>query len=191
MFSGHCAARHSRRSSFPSQLLLALGLLCGPACAWAQTTGAGLDLRETLLGIMAYTRWPVAPQPVRLCVMGSGAHAEGLLREGLTRAGPLSVVVLTPWPQTSIATQCDALYVGTLDAIPWSHLRPQLAGHAVLTMCEQSDACAAAGMVRLHIAPPLRQVRFEVNLDAVARSTLRIHPQVLKLGRRGASQPAP
>ncbi len=41
-------------------------------------------------------------------------------------------------------------------------------------------------MVRLHIDPPEHQVRFEVNLDAVARSTVRIHPLVLKLGRRSA-----
>ena len=65
-----------------------------------------------------------------------------------------------------------------------AELLPPLTGRAVLTVCERSPSCTAGGMVRLDIGPNGGPVRFEVNLDAVARSVVRIHPQVLRLGRR-------
>lgn len=157
----------------------------------AQPPSAGLDVRETLSGILAYTRWPKESDPLRLCVTGSSPHAEQLLQNGLSRPGKPLTVVQRVQPDAKIADVCDALYVGELEADAWRELLPGLAGRAVLTICERSEACASGGMVRLDIDEKSQHVRFEVNLDAVARSTVRIHPQVLRLGRRPSIKAAP
>lgn len=186
MLSGPFAASSSRRLP-PWPLFLALCVLgCLALPGRVQAAHAGLDLRETLAGILAYTRWPVEPDPLRLCVMGQSPHADNLLQHGLTLTAARPVVVRRPLPDTAVTGQCDAVYVATLDASSWQTLLSDLAGRPVLTVCERSELCTAGGMVRLHIDPPEHQVRFEVNLDAVARSTVRIHPLVLKLGRRSA-----
>lgn len=145
---------------------------------------AGLDVRETLIGILAYTRWPVEPKPLRLCVLGQSQQTAWLLHEGLTRPGYPPVQASRLDPDADLASRCDALYVGQLAAEAWRELLPRLTGRAVLTVCERSDPCTAGGMIRLDIDAKGDQVRFEVNLDAVARSIVRIHPQLLRLGRR-------
>lgn len=191
MSFGPYAAISSRRLS-PLHLLLALcvvGCLALPARALA--AHAGLDLRETLAGILAYTRWPLQPDPLRLCVLGDSPHADKLLRHGVALAAPPSVLVRRPQPDAAISAQCDAVYVAGLDADRWRDLSFELAGRPVLTVCERSAACTAGGMVRLQLGPSEHQVRFEINLDAVARGTVRIHPQVLKLGRPSAPKERP
>jgi hypothetical protein len=165
-------------------LFVCIGLwgLSAPVRVWAAE--AGLDVRETLMGIIAYTRWPVEPQPLRLCVLGQGPQTAWLLQEGLERPGYPTVQTRRPEPDAHIASHCDALYVGELPEQAWRELLPPLTGRAVLTVCERSPSCTAGGMVRLDIGAKGAPVRFEVNLDAVARSVVRIHPQVLRLGRR-------
>lgn len=179
-------ARPLRRRILLALDLLALYLLAGTA--GAQPPGGGLDLRETVAGVLAYTRWPQQqPHPLRLCILGESPHAERLLDEGLPDIGqPLVLRRLAH--EHGLAAHCDALYLGSQALPPWRQLQPELAGQPVLTLCERSEACTAGGMVRLDVDAAGRQVRFEVNLDAVARGTVRIHPQVLRLGRRGAAQ---
>lgn len=168
-----------------------LGLWSQHTAADAQHSAAGLDLRETLAGILAYTRWPSDPDPVRLCLVGNGERVEQLLRDGLVRPGHSPAAVRRVLPDGDIAGQCDALFLSRIDADSGPPLLARLNGQAVLTICERSEACTAGGMVRLEIDEQTRHVRFEVNLDAVARSTVRIHPQVLRLGRRPQAKGAP
>lgn len=163
-----------------------LTLLTG--LAGAQVPQGGLDLRETLAGVLAYTRWPQPPEPMRLCLTGTSLHAERIMREGLPVTGH-SLLLRQIGTEEDVAAQCDALYLGTVALQDWQRLQPTLAGKPVLTLCERSEACTAGGMVRLEIDPDGRHVRFEVNLDAVARSSVRIHPQVLRLGRRKDATP--
>lgn len=167
--------------------LTALVLASLAAPAWAQT-GTGLDLRETLAGVLSYTRWPVTPQRLRVCVAGQSPHADRLLQQGLTWPSLPPIDLRRVEPGQAVAEQCDALYVGLLDAPQWLQLTNGLSGQPVLTLCERSTACVAGGMVRLDIDADTQRVRFEINMDAVARGTVRIHPQVLRLGRRGQAQ---
>lgn len=163
---------------------LVLALVALPA--WPQSPGEGLDLRETVAGVLAYTRWPEAPNPLRLCLAGDSPHADRLLRLGLPATGQPTVLLRRLDDLQQVPEQCDALYVGKLEPAQWRQLGDALAGQPVLTLCERATPCLAGGMVRLDIDPSGQPVRFEVNLDAVARGTVRIHPQVLRLGRRAA-----
>lgn len=148
---------------------------------------SGLTLAETLAGVLAYTRWPSEPDPVRLCHVGASPQAQQALQDGL----PLSGMQMVPHalaPEEPVPEHCDALYVGVMEPARWQELAAEIARKPVLTLCEQSPACAAGGMVRLDLTSAAPRVRFEINLDAVARSAVRIHPQVLRLGQRGQDE---
>lgn len=163
-----------------------LVLLPGPAQPNAPQ--AGLGLRETVAGVLAYTRWPASPDPLRLCFLGQSPHADRLQQQGIALSSRAAVLLVRPDPDQPIPAQCDALYIGALDAAQWPALTESLAGQPVLTLCERSTPCLAGGMVRLDIDAAGDHVRFEVNLDAVARGSVRIHPQVLRLGRPGPAR---
>ena len=57
-----------------------------------------------------------------------------------------------------------------------------VAGHPVLTISENDPSCTAGGMFCLNVDG--ERVSFDINLDAVARSGVRVHPNVLNLARR-------
>lgn len=61
-------------------------------------------------------------------------------------------------------------------------MRAALAGHPVLTIAEHDPSCTAGGMFCLNVDGD--RVSFDINLDAVARSGVRVHPNVLNLARR-------
>lgn len=187
MHPGPSAASGTRRPRY-RHLVLALWLAAGPALAQTHPPAAhgGLDLAETVAGVLAYSRWPETPDPLRICLAGSSPHADRLLRDGLRQA-QRPVVLRALAPDTTINGRCDAVYIGQLTLQDWQRLQPELTGKPVLTLCERSEPCTARGMVRLDIEATGQRVRFEVNLDAVARSAVRIHPQVLRLGRRDAA----
>lgn len=146
-----------------------------------------LGVSETLLGILSYARWPNESMPLRLCVVGRGIHTEHLLKNGLAALAhrPIVIHALALDNDTPIATQCDALYIGTLDESTSRRIFSNVVGSPVLTVSERIPPCAAGAMVCLDPNDPNR-VHFEVNLDAVARSGVRVNPQVLRLGRRAA-----
>lgn len=186
MPSGCHAAPPLRRLWFSGFALAAFML---PALASPDALArAGLGLRETVAGVLAYTRWPVTPDPLRLCFVGDSLHADRLQRQGIALSGRPPVLLLHPEPDQPLAAQCDAVYIGALDAAEWPALTQSLAAQPVLTLCERSTPCVAGGMVRLDIDATGEHVRFEINLDAVTRGGVRIHPQVLRLGRRGPEQ---
>lgn len=128
---------------------------------------------QVVLGILSYARWPVEPAQLRLCIVGP------------TQATGRPVVVqrlLANHPD--IVTACDAVYIGKLTADERSHLFAALIGHPVLSISEGGDQCTVGSLFCLRVGD--QQVSFEVNLDSVARSGVRIHPSVLQLSRRRA-----
>ena len=54
-------------------------------------------------------------------------------------------------------------------------------------MCIRDSPCTVGSLFCLRVSD--QQVAFEVNLDSVARSGVRIHPSVLQLSRRRGGQP--
>ncbi|MDB6049035.1 MAG: hypothetical protein JWR17_1781 [Pseudomonas sp.] len=165
--------------------------------AWAQTTSdsaaintaqqRAVSVTQVVLGILSYARWPVEPQQLRLCVIGPTEYTDDLLK-GTTQATGRPVLVqrhLVTDPR--MTSECDALYIGTIAADERTQLFGNLAGHAVLSISEQSDQCTVGSMFCLQVTDS--QVSFEVNLDSVARSGVRIHPSVLQLSRRSGATP--
>ncbi|MNY15209.1 hypothetical protein D3C86_1484110 [compost metagenome] len=82
----------------------------------------------------------------------------------------------------SIAGECNAVYIGKLTSDERSRLFASLTGRPVLSISESDDQCTVGSLFCLRVTD--EQVSFEVNLDSVARSGVRIHPSVLQLSRR-------
>lgn len=161
--------------------------------ALAQTPDAGAagstplsvrdaNVRQVVLGIISFTRWPTSPAKVRLCVGANPEYARDLLAgpqpgSGLpVEARRISVV------EPAIGSLCDALYLGAMSDAERRQLLANIAGHPVLTISERNDTCTSGTMFCLNVDPD--RVTFDINLDTVARSGVRVHPNVLRLARK-------
>ncbi|MGC6372398.1 YfiR family protein [Pseudomonas sp. K2I15] len=177
-----------RSLSWRRMLLLALlwGFL---PPAFAEPPAGMADQRakavtQVVLGILSYARWPVEPAQLRLCIVGPTQYTDDLVK-GTTQATGRPVVVqrlLADHP--GIGNACDAVYIGRLTGDERSRLFAALVGHPVLSISEGGDQCTVGSLFCLRVGD--EQVSFEVNLDSVARSGVRIHPSVLQLSRRRA-----
>ena len=183
-------ASTERSLSWRRLLLVAVLCVLAPhACAQASDP-AGLAahraqaVTQVVLGILSYARWPVEPAQLRLCIVGPTQYTDDLIK-GTTQATGRPVVVqrlLASHPE--IVNACDAVYIGKLSADERSQLFTSLIGHPVLSISEGGDQCTVGSLFCLRVSD--EQVSFEVNLDSVARSGVRIHPSVLQLSRRRA-----
>ncbi|VVE14597.1 hypothetical protein PCE31106_02805 [Pandoraea cepalis] len=140
------------------------------------------NVRQVVLGIISFTRWPTDPAKVRLCVVGNTDYARDLL------AGPLPTLGLpveakrVAVTEPAIGSSCDALYLGAVSDTERRQLLANLAGHPILTISERNDSCTLGVMFCLNV--DTERVTFDINLDTVARSGVRVHPNVLKLARK-------
>jgi hypothetical protein len=143
---------------------------------------------ETVVsGILSYARWPVEPDPLQVCVIFDARYA-GALLDRLTQSGGRTVHVQRMAPDDErLASYCNVVYLGAAPQIRRQALFERLAGHAVLSISERGDSCSAGSMFCLRVRAD--QVSFEVNLDSIARSGVRVHPSVLQLARPKAVQP--
>lgn len=140
---------------------------------------------QVVKGIISYVRWPDARDETRLCVVAPTQYADGLLRneDGTTqRSLKLTVVrVLVSDLISGSAPDCASVYIGKLDLVDENALLQKLIGRPILTISEEAAECNNGSLFCLRISD--ERVGFEVNLDSVARSGLRVNPQVLKLGK--------
>ena len=174
---------------------LLAGLLClltGVAFAQPETVESKADQRarsvtQVVLGILSYARWPVEPQQLRLCIVGPTEYTDDLVK-GTTQATgrPVTVQRLLA-DNPAIAGECDAVYIGKLTSDERSRLFASLTGRPVVSISEGGDQCTVGSLFCLRVGD--EQVSFEVNLDSVARSGVRIHPSVLQLSRRKPAAP--
>ena len=138
-------------------------------------------VRQVVLGIVSFTHWPTAPTHLHLCVTGRPDYARGLidpLQAGSTPLDVQRVGVDSP----VLGSACDVVYFGNLSDDERQEVRDAVAGHPVLTISEHSPSCTTGSMFCLNVDD--EHVTFAINLDAMARSGVRVDPNVLKLGRR-------
>lgn len=140
---------------------------------------------RTVLGILGYTRWPVDGAVLRLCVVGETEYARGLLnaKDPMVGNRPLEVLQADPRRVGTMAS-CDGIYAGQMEESTWRLLMRNLNGHPVLTISERGALCRIGAMFCLK--PTKEGVGFEVNLDSVARSGVRVNPRVLQMARQGS-----
>ncbi|KVN17735.1 hypothetical protein WT09_12430 [Burkholderia stagnalis] len=138
-------------------------------------------VRQVVLGIISFTRWPTTPVTLHLCVTGRPDYAHGLI--DMLQAGSTQLdVERVRFDDASLGMACDVVYLGIMSGDERARVSAAVAGHPVLTISEHDPACTAGSMFCLNVDG--ERVTFDVNLDAVARSGVRVHPNVLNLARR-------
>ncbi|MDE1169200.1 MAG: YfiR family protein [Pseudomonas sp.] len=181
-----------RKNSHTLAISLCLWLLGGCFTASADTPAAGAEQRaeavtQVVLGILSYARWPVEPQQLRLCVIGPTQYTDDLLK-GTTQASGRAVKVRRLLvDDLRIVSECDGVYIGELEPAERSRLFASITGKPILSISENDAQCSVGSLFCLNVAD--EQVSFQVNLDSVARSGVRIHPSVLQLSKRRSAQP--
>ncbi|KAB8064763.1 DUF4154 domain-containing protein [Janthinobacterium violaceinigrum] len=177
-------------------LLAALlaGTALAPAAAWAQAgaqAGAAADARrpaevaQVLFGIISYVRWPVARPEVRVCMLGTPRYGAAIVD---TPASSLGQRIRVKIPAaTAAAGECDVVYLGSLPEGEREHLLAQVIGKPILSVAEPGTSCTVGTMFCLRLSEA--QIGFDVNLDAIARSGLRVHPNALQIARRKGPPP--
>ncbi|HGL6718962.1 YfiR family protein [Burkholderia contaminans] len=138
-------------------------------------------VRQVVLGIISFTRWPTTPVRLHLCVTGRPDYARGLT-DTLQAGSTLLDVQRVRFDDPALGMACDIVYLGNLSEEERARVRAAVAGHPVLTISEHDPSCTAGGMFCLNVDGD--RVSFDINLDAVARSGVRVHPNVLNLARR-------
>ncbi|RMX08034.1 YfiR family protein [Corticibacter populi] len=142
------------------------------------------QLARIVYGILSFSHWP-QPMPHRvLCVLGSTSYSPILAAEPARQQTPAWTVraVRSPAANDLLYQTCDAMYVGALPDAENRALWLQMQGRPVVTIKEQSAYCDEGALFCLYFHEDGR-IGFQVNLDAVARSGIRVDPQVLKLAR--------
>lgn len=171
-----------RRSRIAMHMLAPVTLAAQPLHAEMQqiaTAGREADGAAHVVGsILAYTRWPQTPAPVRLCVIGP-ARRSGQLDGAL----PGGVVVARREffaNAPDVSAGCDVLYFGE---VAQSTIRAAVAnarGRPILTIAESDPSCRSGAMFCLRFD---RNVSFALNIDAITRSTIRVDPRVLRISQ--------
>lgn len=167
----------------------AAAALCG-AMAFAvptraqevQTDERSQSVAHAVFGILSYTRWPGDPQTVRLCVVGPTEYADELLKGAVLSGARRTVVRRMHLNDAALLTECDGVYAGVLGDDAWRQLVARLGDRPLLSISERQELCRIGGMFCLDVRPG--GVSFEINLDSVARSGVRVNPRVLQLAKR-------
>lgn len=129
--------------------------------------------------ILEYTRWPEPRNPVRLCVVGSTRFGAAFPYATLgTGARITQINVSQP---SDLAARCDALYLGDIGPERARKWNAAVRGTPVVTIAEQDPECASEAMFCLIYGP--RSISFQLNLDAIARSKVKIDPRVFRIAR--------
>ncbi len=140
----------------------------------------GMSVTTVVAGIVSYTRWPAQPGSIRFCTLGYGRGVDELLVAAELGSAQRSVPV-RPASGADAWKECDVIYFGALAGNVMRDAVQRTVGRPVLMIGEGPEFCSDGGMFCLDSGTAA--VRFTVNLDAIARSGLRVHPSVLLLAR--------
>lgn len=177
---------HLRYACYGLLALLPALLQAAPASESNSATLRAHKVAQVVHGILSYTRWPQQPKTLHLCIIAPTEYADLLWQDNhLETPQPVQTTRLLS-DSPLLETDCQAVYLGVLGESERQALFARLVGKPILTISETTRECSEGSLFCLGIAD--ERVAFKVNLDTVARSGLRIHPNVLQLGKRAEAQ---
>ncbi len=128
-----------------------------------------------------YSRWPVRSDPVRLCVVGAARHAGRFDRLALADGRETSRRAVSAASAGSAG--CDVVYLGQMDMAAMRQVTATVRNKPILSIAEADPLCRSQAMFCLTFEP--RALSFQLNIDAVSRSAVKVDPRVLRLARGG------
>ena len=152
----------------------------------ASSIGPSTPTAHLVSNILNYVHWPHSPHPIRLCIVPPSSSTQSLL--ALSNNASLRTQLQLP-DATELKANCDFIYIGDITSEIRQNLLSQFIGQPILTLTESSEGCSEGSLFCTRQS--ISYLSFTVNLDAVARSNLHVHPQVLNLGSRKVAEPTP
>ncbi|MFC0397642.1 YfiR family protein [Paraburkholderia rhizosphaerae] len=143
-------------------------------------------VRQVVLGIVSFTHWPAPRSQVRLCIVGNTGFSLDGAQAPVSSTAPAVVAQKIAADDPAIGTGCDALYMGKLSDTERKQVDASRAGHPILTITENDSTCTLGAM--FCVRADKHRVTFDMNLDSVARSGVRVSPKVLELARKRSTQ---
>lgn len=131
-------------------------------------------------GIISFTHWPGLVHPPLLCVLPSSRH----LSVPATAVGTAYRVDYLVSENDLLTRQCDAVYFGEQSPQQQVQLLEQINNRPVLTIAENNPECTIGASFCLIFHKD--KTVFSVNLDSLARSGVKVNPEVLLLSRKGS-----
>jgi YfiR/HmsC-like len=133
-------------------------------------------------GIISYVRWPGGGQPRRLLVCTIGRPALiPMLQPEIPGQSAAPATARATIASITGGQPCDVVYMGALPTADRLRLIAWVRDRAVLTVTDVDPGCQLGAAVCLFRRGS--GIAFSLNLDAVARSRLRVDPRVLDHGR--------
>ncbi|MFV9710568.1 MULTISPECIES: YfiR family protein [unclassified Pantoea] len=134
---------------------------------------------DIVSGIISFTQWTGLKQPPQLCIFSSARHLS--LPDNASSAAATFTVAYLASAGDLPSHRCDAVYFGDQTSQQQVDLIQQFKGRAVLTLAENNADCTRGAAFCLIFHPG--HTLFSVNLDSLARSGVRVSPDVLLLSR--------
>ena len=132
---------------------------------------------RTVGGIASYTRWPEPASPtLRICVSGTTRYAARLNEAGRLAGRPVAIRRLGAGAPPD---GCDLLYLGAMQPAENLKMIRATHGRAILSIAEADPVCRGGAMFCL--AVNAASLSFQINIDAISRSTLRVDPRVQRV----------
>ena len=149
----------------------------------ATNDGTAIATADISAGILTYAHWPVEPRSIRLCMIGTTTMGARIANRTLVNGQQLVASRVTAAefdPQ-----RCDAVYLGRTSVAERTTIIRSLANRPILSMTDSDPQCLYGSMFCLRsVTSGAAGVTFDLNIDAVSRSRVRVDPRVLALARR-------
>ncbi len=145
------------------------------------------ELKAAILyNLSRFVEWPASayadPQtPTVLCIQGQDPFGESLKALGQKQDSNGRAMSIRRLKKENEIRDCHVLYISTSERKNVAQILSRLKGSSVLTVGEMSQFAAQGGIVQFTLED--KQVRFEINLDAASRMTLKISSRLLVLAR--------
>lgn len=141
--------------------------------------GASNAVADSVVGILSFTRWPRAADPIRLCLTGQSPWTGRIEGRQLVAGQALTIARREPAAVAEEISGCDAVYLGRLPMADRRRLIAAAANQAVVTITDADPPCLSGTMFCLRMTEA--GLVFDLNLDAVSRSRVRVDPRVLSM----------
>jgi uncharacterized protein DUF4154 len=169
-------------------LAVAGALAAGAPPASAQRDQVGeYELKAAILyNLSRFVDWPPSAYAdsqaaTVLCVLGQDPFGDSLKTLGQKQDSNGRPITIRRLKNENGIRECHVLYISTSERKRVVQIISRLKGSNVLTVGEMSQFAAQGGIVQFTLED--KQVRFEINLDAASRMTLKISSRLLVLAR--------
>ncbi|WP_241538196.1 YfiR family protein [Xenorhabdus sp. KK7.4] len=133
-------------------------------------------------GIISYTYWPVTRPTLHLCLVPPSNYIRVLKNINMFPDEIELRIEILNFNTEQLVNKCDIIYYGQIDPILQHQVFNQKNNKPLLTIAEQNQHCEIGSAFCLNIDST--QTTFNLNLDILTRSGIRVDPNVLQLARK-------